>query len=161
MNIPFKNRLFSLIYETLLLSAVTFFAMMIASVVIFFLRDFTMLNTVIVGIVMLLSWYAYAISAWKKGQTLAMKTWHIKLSTAYGKKPNLRQLQNRWIWAVILIVLIPGMAYTFARHQGISPMMALLLALVWWLLPFGFAWVHPSHQRLYDVMAGTALVKQD
>ena len=90
-----------------------------------------------------------------------MKTWHIKLSTAYGKKPNLRQLQNRWIWAVILIVLIPGMVYTFARHQGISPVMALLLALVWWLLPFGFARIHPSHQRLYDVMAGTALVKQD
>lgn len=34
------------------------------------------------------------------------------------------------------------------------------MALAWWILPIGFALIHPSRQFLYDYLAGTVLTEK-
>lgn len=148
-------RLAALCYESLLVAAVTFFALLVASPVAFFLRSFTELRTILIGLILLIAWYAYFLSAWqKRGQTLAMKTWRLFIR-AQSKK----QLSLRFLWAMVFVVLLPAVAYLAARQLAYRPLIALGLALVWWILPFGWAILHREKQFLYDFLAGTELVR--
>ena len=57
------------------------------------------------------------------------------------------------------IVFIPLFAYAGLRHLlNIPPKGAFGAALIWLILPWGFALFHPDRQFLYDFLAGTRLV---
>jgi uncharacterized RDD family membrane protein YckC len=43
---------------------------------------------------------------WRKGQTLAMKTWGIKLVSANGKPPSNRQLWLRYLLACLNLLIL-------------------------------------------------------
>jgi len=74
-------------------------------------------------------------------------------------RPPLPQLRLRFIWASIFIVFIPLFAYAGLRHLlNIPPKGAFGAALIWLILPWGFALFHPDRQFLYDFLAGTRLV---
>lgn len=156
-----RRRLISLLYEALLTAAVTCAAFIPAGAAAMLLkRNAPVLAAPAVSIILLAAWWWYFKSCWhKRGSTLPMQTWRLELQTASGGRPPLKQLRLRFIWACVLIVFLPLLAYAaFTHYLGIAPKAAAGAALAWWILPWGFALFHPDRQFLYDFLAGTRLV---
>ena len=92
-----------------------------------------------------------------KGQTLAMKTWHIRVVDSHGQaltqqRACLRYLLS-WVW------FLPPIALT--RPWGISALETLVLTMGWvavWALLSRF---QPQGQYWHDVWAGTRLIHDE
>lgn len=91
---------------------------------------------------------------WSKGQTLAMKTWHIHVVDRAGQpltqKRALLRYALSWLW------FIPPLAAMapFGLSGGEAAVVLLGWVAVWALL----SRFHPQHQFLHDALAGTRLV---
>jgi uncharacterized RDD family membrane protein YckC len=91
---------------------------------------------------------------WHRGQTLAMKTWHVKVVSAQGlplsqSRALLRYVLS-WVW------FLPPLLLTIPL--GWPPGSIGLLIFVW---VFVWAWLsrfHPQRQFWHDAWAGTRLV---
>lgn len=156
-----KKRFISLAYEGLLIIAVSCIAMIPAGLVAILLNPIApQISTLIVSLIFAATWWWYFKLNWhKKGRTLAMQTWHIRLADGKGLAPSLRQLRLRFMWACLLIVLLPLLAYSILAHSlNFPPKSAFIAALFWWILPWGFAIFNRDKQFLYDFLAGTRLV---
>lgn len=131
MRIPtFKRRLASLFYDFLLLSAVLFVA---GFVVVGLLPDVHAgLPRLVFQAYLLLVSGLYFTWFWRRGQTLAMKTWHIRLVDTSGRAVGFRQAWLRYALAA----------------TGL------------FLFGFGFLWAlwDRDRQFLHDRLAGTRLV---
>lgn len=155
---PFKRRLAALVYEGLLLGAVTAVAALPAGMAATVLQGTPLLAHLTVSLIIVAAWWWYCKSNWhKKGQTLPMKVWHIRLLSRHGQAPLLPQLRLRFMWACLFLVLIPALAYLSLRSSDTAPKPAAVAALLWWILPWGFAFLNPQRQFLYDYLAGTVL----
>jgi uncharacterized RDD family membrane protein YckC len=92
-----------------------------------------------------------------KGQTLAMKTWHIRVVDAQGealtqKRAFLRYVLS-WIWFIPpLAILAP-----YALTGGETVVLFLGWVVVWALL----SRFHPQRQFWHDALAGTRLIHFD
>lgn len=91
---------------------------------------------------------------WSKGQTLAMKTWDIRLLDRKGQPVSQRRALLRyvlsWVW------FLPPLA-ALAPFSLTGPESAVILAgwvIVWALL----SRFHPQQQFWHDIWAGTRLV---
>ena len=91
---------------------------------------------------------------WARGQTLAMKTWHIQLVDRYGhavsqQRAFLRYLLS-WLW------FLPPLAAVapFGLTGGESVVIVVGWVAVWALL----SRFHPQQQFWHDALAGTRLV---
>jgi uncharacterized RDD family membrane protein YckC len=91
---------------------------------------------------------------WSKGQTLAMKTWHIQVVDTYGRPlTRIRALARYalgWLW------LLPPLAMTAPFHLPVAEVAVLTFGwvAVWALL----SRFHPQRQFFHDVLAGTRLI---
>jgi uncharacterized RDD family membrane protein YckC len=91
---------------------------------------------------------------WAKGQTLAMKTWHIRLVDRHGRPVTQARALARyvlsWLW------FLPPLA-VLAPFQLKGGEIVVLLAgwVVVWALLSRF---HPQRQFVHDVLAGTRLI---
>lgn len=91
---------------------------------------------------------------WSKGQTLAMKTWHIQVVDIHGRPlTRIRALARyalAWLW------LLPPLAMVAPLHLPIAEVAVLTLGwvAVWALL----SRFHPQRQFFHDVLAGTRLI---
>lgn len=91
---------------------------------------------------------------WSRGQTLAMKTWHIRVVDRHGRaltqaRALLRYLLS-WLW------LLPPLALSMLGHAAGPGIFLLMLAwVVLWAL---LSRLHPQRQFLHDALAGTRLV---
>lgn len=158
---PLKRRLAALVYEGLLLGALTTVAAVVAGIAATALQTMPLLARTAVSLIILATWWWYCKSNWhKKGQTLPMKVWRIRLRNRQGQAPSLPQLRLRFMWACLFLVWIPALAYLGLRGAGIAPKAAAATALFWWILPWGFALLNPQRQFLYDYLAGTVLADQ-
>jgi len=91
---------------------------------------------------------------WSRGQTLAMKTWHIRVVSLSGLpltqgRACVRYLAA-WLWFIPPLLLA---AYLQLRVSG----MALCFAL-WMMAWVAMARFHPQRQFLHDALAGTRLI---
>ena len=91
---------------------------------------------------------------WAKGQTLAMKTWHIRLVDRQGRpvtQPRaLARYALSWLWLLPpLAVLAP-----FQLKGGETVVLLAGWVVVWALL----SRFHPQRQFVHDVLAGTRLI---
>lgn len=92
---------------------------------------------------------------WAKGQTLAMKTWHIRVVDARGAALSQRRALLRyvlsWLW------FLPPLAVLAPFNLTSAETLVLLTGwvLVWALL----SRFHPQGQYLHDALAGTRLVQ--
>jgi uncharacterized RDD family membrane protein YckC len=96
----------------------------------------------------------YFIWFWSKGQTLAMKTWRIRLVDRQGRplsqyRALLRYLLS-WLW------FLPAMAATSLLNLPV--LVTAMLVIIWalgWALSSRF---HPQQQFWHDALAGTRLI---
>lgn len=158
----FKRRLAALGYESLLVAAVSCVALLPAAAANSLLHPFPAAARLTVSLVFLAAWWLYFSLSWhRRGRTLPMQVWRLQLRRADGDLPAPPQLRLRFIWSVVCVVLLPMMAYWGLRSlNGLPPKTAAGLACLWWLLPWGFALIHPSRQFLYDFLAGLRVVKE-
>ena len=96
----------------------------------------------------------YFVWFWHKGQTLAMKTWHIRVVDRAGQpltqsRALLRYVLS-WLWFLPpLIVTLPF---------GL-PVLEVTVLLAGWVLVWALASrLHPQGQFWHDALAGTRLV---
>jgi uncharacterized RDD family membrane protein YckC len=96
----------------------------------------------------------YFVWFWGKGQTLAMKTWHIRIVDIQGKAISQTRALVRyclsWLWFLPPLVAISP----FALNAGETTVILLGWVTVWAVL----SRFHPSGQFWHDVMAGTRLI---
>jgi uncharacterized RDD family membrane protein YckC len=125
------RRLACVVYETLLLAAVLLIAAF----------PFVPMTQILapaiareaLQIYLLLIAGGYFTVFWRKGQTLAMKTWGIRIESARGGPPDWKQSWLRYLLACLNLVLL---------GSG------------WWS-----AWFLADRQFLQDRLAGTRLVR--
>lgn len=91
---------------------------------------------------------------WAKGQTLAMKTWHIRVVDTQGRPVTQARALLRyvlsWLW------FLPALAAM--APFGLSGAESAIIVLGWvavWALLSRF---HPQQQFWHDVLAGTRLI---
>jgi uncharacterized RDD family membrane protein YckC len=91
---------------------------------------------------------------WHRGQTLAMKTWHIRVVSATGQALSQRRALLRyvlsWVW------FLPPLLLTVPL--GLSPMAVGWLSAGWVLVWALLSRLHVQKQFWHDVWAGTRLI---
>ena len=96
----------------------------------------------------------YFVWLWSKGQTLAMKTWNIRLVNARGQAVTqgraLFRYMLSWVW------LLPSLAVA-AIYQLPPAEMAVVVA-GWVAIYATLSRLHPQRQFWHDALAGTRLV---
>ncbi|MDR2127979.1 MAG: RDD family protein [Burkholderiaceae bacterium] len=96
----------------------------------------------------------YFVYFWSKGQTLAMKTWHIRLADRAGRpvakaRALLRYLLS-WVW------FLPPLALMRLFKPGVGETLVLCAGWVWiWVLLARF---QRERQFWHDIWAGTRLI---
>ena len=91
---------------------------------------------------------------WGKGQTLAMKTWHIRVVDTQGNALTQRRALLRyllsWLW------FLPPLMATWLL--GLSGREGAVLTLGWVAIWAILARFHPQQQFWHDALAGTRLI---
>lgn len=91
---------------------------------------------------------------WAKGQTLAMKTWHIRVVDAQGRA--LTQSRALWRYVLCWIWFLPPLAASAV--WGLSGGETTVITLGWIAIWAVLARFHPQRQFWHDAWAGTRLV---
>ena len=96
----------------------------------------------------------YFVWLWSKGQTLAMKTWNIRLVDVQGRPVSqaralLRYLLS-WIW------LLPSLSLVWLLGLPTAGLVALVLG--WVAIYATLSRFHPQRQFWHDALAGTRLI---
>jgi uncharacterized RDD family membrane protein YckC len=96
----------------------------------------------------------YFVWFWAKGQTLAMKTWNIRLVDRTGRPVT--QARALWRYALSwLWILPPLMALSPFQLSGGESVVIIIGWVVVWALLSRF---HPQGQFWHDALAGTRLI---
>ncbi|WPB58773.1 RDD family protein [Xylophilus sp. GOD-11R] len=96
----------------------------------------------------------YFVWFWTRGQTLAMKTWHIRLVDRDGRAVTQMRALCRyllaWLW------FLPPLGASVLLHASLPQT---LVALVGWMTCWALASrLHPTRQFVHDALAGTRLI---
>lgn len=96
----------------------------------------------------------YFVWFWSKGQTLAMKTWHIRVTDRYGQAVSQPRALLRYVlsWIWFLPPLIAGGVAQLPA--GEVSVLAVGWVVIWALL----SRFHPQGQFWHDAWAGTRLI---
>ncbi|GGP26053.1 RDD family protein [Silvimonas amylolytica] len=106
---------------------------------------------------LLLAMFGYFAWCWKRGgQTLAMKTWRIRLVSATGERVCWRAVLVRFVTA--LICFAPVIPLWLMVRLDASWLPWAQFSLAWCIIPFAWAWFDGDKQFLHDRLAGTRLV---
>ncbi len=94
---------------------------------------------------------------WSRGQTLAMKTWHIRVVDTQGlpitQTRALLRYALSWLW------FLPPLAAAAPFDLPAGEVAVLVLGWIWfWALA---SRLHPQHQFWHDALAGTRLVHSE
>jgi uncharacterized RDD family membrane protein YckC len=95
----------------------------------------------------------YFVWLWSKGQTLAMKTWHIRVLTSIGTPLTQGQALVRYLWSWLWFLPPLLASWSFDLKGGESIVIILGWVAVWALL----SRFHPRQQFWHDALAGTQL----
>ena len=91
---------------------------------------------------------------WHRGQTLAMKTWHIRVVGRQGQPLTQAQALRRYLWSWLWF--LPPLVLTWPLDLPAAEVGVLTLGWVAiWALLSRF---HPNRQFWHDALAGTRLV---
>lgn len=153
-NPTVKRRLISMVYETLLAFAVLFLPFLVLEIATG--ASHTPLVEHMRQALAFLVLGFYFIHQWRRdGQTLAMKTWRMKLVAADGGAVSVRAATVRyllsWLW------ILPAIGVTVAMQlQHWQALGTLLAGVLLWSLT---ALLDKDRQFLHDKLAGTRMVQ--
>jgi uncharacterized RDD family membrane protein YckC len=96
----------------------------------------------------------YFVWFWSHGQTLAMKTWDIRVTDLQGRRLTQQRALLRyvlsWVW------FLPPLAASWVFNVEVRQ--ALVLAGGWIAIWAILSLFHPQRQFLHDALAGTRLI---
>jgi len=100
----------------------------------------------------------YFVYFWtRSGQTLAMKTWHLRIVDAAGRPLTLGRALMRyvfsWLWFLPALVSV----WALGLHSGGAIIGSLVAGLAAYLL---VARLHPQRQFLHDAICGSRVITQ-
>lgn len=96
----------------------------------------------------------YFVWCWVRGQTLAMKTWNIRVVDRLGRPVS--QLRAIFRYACCWVWVLPPLAFVAPMKLSAGGMTGALLG---WITLLALASnFHPQRQFWHDVLAGTRLV---
>jgi uncharacterized RDD family membrane protein YckC len=96
----------------------------------------------------------YFVWLWSKGQTLAMKTWHIRVLNRQGQALSQGQALVRYLWSWLW--LLPPLLAAWAL--GLNGAESVLIVVGWVAVWAVLSRFHPRQQFWHDALAGTQLV---
>lgn len=147
------RRFGALIYEGVLLFGVLFFACFVYVVL-------TRQKDALFGLAGYVFAFAvpalYFVTFWtRSGQTLALKTWHLRVVDGNGQPLGMGKALARyvlgWLW------VLPGLSLWTVGVKG----WGLLAGLLAWMLVYGMlARLHPQRQFLHDAICGSRVITQ-
>ncbi|HEX5389842.1 MAG TPA: RDD family protein [Burkholderiaceae bacterium] len=91
---------------------------------------------------------------WSKGQTLAMKTWDIRVVDAQGQP--ITQARGLWRYVLSWLWFVPPLAVSWVQDVGGGE--ALVLVCGWVAIWAILSRFHPESQFWHDALAGTRLI---
>jgi uncharacterized RDD family membrane protein YckC len=150
------RRFAAFLYEGVLLFGVVFFAGFLYSVLT--RQQHALQGRTGMAVVIFLVVGLYFVGFWtRSGQTLAMKTWHLRVVDAAGRPLGLVRATVRyllsWLWFLpaLLSVRLIGL------HSGGAIAGSLLAGMLAYLL---IARLHPQRQFLHDALCGSRVITQ-
>jgi uncharacterized RDD family membrane protein YckC len=151
-----RRRLACLLYEALLLFGVTLVSGFVGTVVMKIAGPQSSteyhLTMQVVGVSV---WAAYFVWFWtRRGQTLPMQTWRIRLVTADGKRLSTAHALLRYVACAAWIAPAALLAKFNHWSPGVT-MAALAINILAYAL---LALLHPQRQFWHDALCGTRLV---
>jgi uncharacterized RDD family membrane protein YckC len=148
-----KRRLASMLYEAMLLFGVVFIAGWLFDTLSQSRHALTLRHARQFWLFLVLG--AYFIFFWcRSGQTLAMKTWRIKLVDRTQTKISFGQASARYLLAWMWFLPAMALDYVFGL-KGWSSLGLIALGMVLWMMTILF---NKDRQFLHDRLAGTRLV---
>lgn len=147
------RRMAAWLYEGILLFAVTFFATWIFSTLGQMRSGIDPRRELLIAFLFVVLGIYFAWF-WSRGQTLAMKTWHIRVLQQDGQRLS----QSRALWRYVLSWLwfLPPLA--LAELLSLHGLASMALVLVWVALWAVLSRWQPGQQFVHDRLAGTRLV---
>lgn len=100
---------------------------------------------------------AYFVLSWhRRGQTLPMKTWNVRIADSNGQRPSPGRLIARYLllWPIPLLSAL--VIYAIARSTGYNAADLLIVFTPFTL--FIWTWFDPQQQFLHDRLLGTRLI---
>lgn len=150
-----RRRLTCMLYEGVLLFGVLMAASALYVLVRPLLQRYGLDRPYIDQIWMFVVLAIYFTWFWQRsGQTLAMQTWRIRLTTAAGNPPRWPQALLRYVLAWLWLPPAAAVGHALGLERG--PFVGVLVGglLVW----ISLAWLDPRRQFLHDRLAGTRLI---
>lgn len=148
-----RRRMACWLYESLLLFGIVFVGgLVISSVGVLFSHPLSPRTLQAILFLVLGIYFAWF---WSKGQTLAMKTWHIRVVDKLGRPLTRTRAIARyalaWLW------LLPPLAMLSPLHLPMAEVAVLTLG--WVAIWAVLSRFHPQRQFLHDLLAGTRLIE--
>lgn len=149
------RRFFCMLYEGILLFGLVFGVLLVFDFLTqsrhaLFLRDARQVILFLtIGLYFLLSWR-------KNGQTLPMKTWHMRLQTVLGAKLSWGRALFRYVLMWLLPLLFMVFVYLLAAKSANQGSYLLLIFAPYTI--FIWTWFDVDKQFLHDRLAGTRIV---
>jgi uncharacterized RDD family membrane protein YckC len=142
-----------MLYESMLLFGIAFGATMLFSIIGQMRSGIDARRPLLLAFLVVV-FGIYFAWCWSKGQTLAMRTWKIRVEDRTGRPP--RQLRALFRYGCSWLWVLPPLAFAAPMNLSAWGLGGALLSwmIVWALLSY----LHPQRQFLHDAMAGTRLV---
>ena len=150
------RRFAAFLYEGVLLFGVVFFAGFLYSVLT--RQQHALQGRVGLALSLFIVLGLYFVGFWtRSGQTLAMKTWHLRVTDAIGQplgwgRAVLRYVFS-WLWFLPALVSVRALGL----HSGGAIIGALIAGVAGYLL---IARLHPQRQFLHDAICGSRVITQ-
>ncbi len=150
------RRFAAFLYEGVLLFGVLFFTGFLYSVLT--RQQHALEGRAGMGMVLFLVLGLYFVGFWTySGQTLAMKTWHLRVVDASGLPLGWGRALLRyclsWLWFLPALVSV----WALGLHSGAAIFGSLIAGVAAYLL---IARLHPQRQFLHDTIAGSRVITQ-
>lgn len=162
-NAPLARRIWSSLYELALLFGINFVTALVVQILLTLINmrlpnwGHSLISFSVMG--------AYFSYCWTHGgQTLAQRTWRLKVMQTQGNTISYRQAWLRYILAYLGVIPAFLIAWTQIHNhvQTLSPSiiytLAIGLALLNWLALLGTALAHPQKIALHERLSGTQTI---
>lgn len=150
------RRFAAFLYEGVLLFGVVFFAGLLYSILT--RQQHALQGRTGMGVVIFVVVGLYFVGFWTRtGQTLAMKTWHLRVVDAAGQPLGVARALARYVlsWLWFLPALLS--ARLLGLHSGGAIVGCLCAGVLAYLL---VARLHPQRQFLHDALCGSRVITQ-